>query len=400
MIKNLIVSCCILCLSTSVTFGQSSTLTSKQKVSDFNYFCQIVKENYPFLHANKRLHGIDWLANKKNYLKELSQTKTDSAYISMFKHIIANLHDGHLSLNPTLWPSDYLKAYRKVTTGGKDNLQPWVDILAEKESKALYWARILEKEQSMQESSEEEKPKENVTCRIVDNNIAIIQIGTFSTFMIKRDSAIIANFFSTIGNCRYLIIDIQENSGGDGVYWVDNIVKPLSKQPINYSVYGVMKDGELNRTFYADFIQESKQLTEKDAQKNMPSELFLENYYIQKFENTLYPSKQPIDFNGQIFVATSKTVFSASEAFAEFCKFTGWATLIGEQTGGDGIGGCDPIIVALPESGILITLPVQTGLNPDGSFNAETKTQPDIEIKATNSTERMERIVEYVRRLN
>ena len=402
--KRIVLSCFFV-VSTFVAFGQTSTLTPEQKIADFEYFYEVLKENYPLLHVNKRLNGVDWLGNQNQYKEKLSQTKTDSAYIYTWEQIIDDLNDGHASLSVTQWYPFYLKAYKKLTVDdGIKRLQPWVDVLEQAEKKASYWSALLEEveeEQSTEDNTQiEEKPKANVEFQIIDNDIAVMQIRTFSTMMIKKDSAKIADFYISINHCRYLVIDIQENSGGDWKYWRDNIVTPLLKDTITYNVYGVIREGVENRKFYSDFFEEAKYLTIEDKQRNMPPELFSENYYIYEYRDTIFPSEKSADFTGQIFLATSDMVFSSSEAFAGVCKATGFATIIGEQTGGDGLGGSDPIIVKLPESGILITLPVRVGLNSDGSFNPETKTLPDIEIKAANSTDRLNKIIEYIKKLN
>ncbi|MFQ7853800.1 MAG: S41 family peptidase [Flavonifractor plautii] len=71
-----------------------------------------------------------------------------------------------------------------------------------------------------------------------------------------------------------------------------------------------------------------------------------------------------------------ESVYSASESFVLFCQQTGFATLVGRTTGGDGIGAMDPVYLQLPNSGILIQYTVPFGLNPDGSSNEEMGTTP------------------------
>ena len=73
--------------------------------------------------------------------------------------------------------------------------------------------------------------------------------------------------------------------------------------------------------------------------------------------------------------------YSASDAFASFCKATGFARLVGETTGGNGRGG-QPYTFALPNSGLLVYFDPYFSLNPDGSCNAIAGTRPDIETKA------------------
>ena len=51
---------------------------------------------------------------------------------------------------------------------------------------------------------------------------------------------------------------------------------------------------------------------------------------------------------------------------------------MGTQTGGDGIGALDPVMLRLPNSGILVQYTMMYGLNPDGSGSEETGTTPDV----------------------
>ncbi len=81
---------------------------------------------------------------------------------------------------------------------------------------------------------------------------------------------------------------------------------------------------------------------------------------------------------------TGPKVYSASDKFAYFCKSTGWATLVGAQTGGDGLGST-PILIILPDSGLLIRFSCTAGENTDGSMNAILGTAPDV-VTTKNET--------------
>ncbi len=82
-------------------------------------------------------------------------------------------------------------------------------------------------------------------------------------------------------------------------------------------------------------------------------------------------------FDGKVWLLVSNQVYSAAEAFTVFCKDTGFATIVGTETGGDGIG-IDPVYFMLPNSGLLIRYSPLFGLNPDGSSNEEYGSTPDI----------------------
>lgn len=83
-----------------------------------------------------------------------------------------------------------------------------------------------------------------------------------------------------------------------------------------------------------------------------------------------------IQSDAKRWVLVSRCVYSASEQFTCFCKQTGWATVVGEQTGGDGLGE-NPILLLLPDSGLLLEFSNTVGENPDGSMDVE-GTAPDI----------------------
>ena len=66
------------------------------------------------------------------------------------------------------------------------------------------------------------------------------------------------------------------------------------------------------------------------------------------------PAAERAPFHGRIWVLVGPAVYSASESFAVFGQETGFATLVGSPTGGDGIGALDPVFLQLPNSGILV----------------------------------------------
>jgi C-terminal processing protease CtpA/Prc len=82
-------------------------------------------------------------------------------------------------------------------------------------------------------------------------------------------------------------------------------------------------------------------------------------------------------FKGKIYALSDMGLTSSSAGFAMFCKNTGFATLVGSNSKGDG-GGFNPIYTALPRSGLVMVNRVSYTLNEDGSCNAEVGTAPDI----------------------
>ena len=81
-----------------------------------------------------------------------------------------------------------------------------------------------------------------------------------------------------------------------------------------------------------------------------------------------------------------------------FCKNTKFATVVGENTGGDG-GGRNVCVVKLPVSGLLLRFRAMHVLNPDGSSNVESGTVPDVvpEIKGRKDTSYLGLCLDYIK---
>ena len=73
-------------------------LTKEEKIQDFEYMYDVIKQSYPYLEVNKRVNNIDWLANKDSYLEKIKNTKNDDEFISVLNNILADLNNGHTHL--------------------------------------------------------------------------------------------------------------------------------------------------------------------------------------------------------------------------------------------------------------------------------------------------------------
>ncbi|MGE5578771.1 MAG: S41 family peptidase [Bacillota bacterium] len=199
----------------------------------------------------------------------------------------------------------------------------------------------------------------------------------------QSDTARLREFFESIRHLSALIIDIRGNGGGNDAYWRTNLV---------YALDGPNKEAE--NTFYAvrtklveDLgmpVGETKAQFAARAGKlkdNVPREVWGSDFSTPVVYG--WPSgsdRRSVPFDGQIYVLTSRANFSSAEAFAAYCKASGFATLVGTTTGGDGISKM-PGIVVLPNSGIAIRLRLTMGLNPDLTANEEFHTEPDVAVE-------------------
>lgn len=213
--------------------------------------------------------------------------------------------------------------------------------------------------------------------------IAYLKVSSFSGFYTEKDREGIYDFLKSIKDYKNLIIDIRGNGGGDTNYWEKNIVSPLINSSLSSDFYYAFRGGEYIRPFIRARGMAQRPIENIPEKPGYPSELKTDFKTFFHSRNIIEPLN-PVGFRGKIYLLVDENVYSSAEAFAAFAKASGWATIIGTETGGDGIG-IDPALCALPNSGLIFRFPLEMGLNPDGTSNEEFHTVPDIYVEQTCS---------------
>ncbi|GLC32654.1 S41 family peptidase [Clostridium omnivorum] len=218
--------------------------------------------------------------------------------------------------------------------------------------------KALERYSTMTDKEKKfEMPAEN----IIDDNIktklfekekaAYLSIHTFNMFNIDSDLKIIEPFFKSIKDYKALIIDIRGNGGGSTAYWSENIVPMLITKPLKDNNYIAYRGG----SFTEQFIK------------------------CRSEEGSGYERLEPI--NNLVNENLVNLPPEIKKDFKYYEKSTDFATLIGERTGGDGIGS-DPALCVLPNSGFVFRFTKEMGMTSDGTCNFEHKTEPDIKVSS------------------
>ncbi len=228
-------------------------------------------------------------------------------------------------------------------------------------------------------------PEHLYTTEILEEGrLAYLKLPSLASSYVNKDREGLRAFFTEIKDYSALLIDIRGNGGGSTRYWMENILPPLTQVPLTTKNYLLFRDSDYIKPFikHKTFVSYMglKPLSQLSFVKSSPGYYFDEDKgFFQELEYGIKPSN-PVGFKGRILLLVDDYVYSSAEAFAVFAKATGWATLIGTRTGGDGIG-FDPVPVVLPNSGLVVRFPADMGLNPDGSINEEVATEPDIYVE-------------------
>jgi C-terminal processing protease CtpA/Prc len=224
------------------------------------------------------------------------------------------------------------------------------------------------------------KTKDNVETEVlIDKKVAYMKIrGMESDY--RKDQQNIINFIDNIKEYPYLVIDIRDNGGGDDHFWEYNLVAPLINSKLSIENHVVFKGGKYINPFLQEKLRilscEEIPITKLPENKNYAKEIYSNYKGFITWKREVSPLDK-IDFKGKIYLLVNDGVYSAAESFAAFAKDTKWATLVGSNTGGDGII-FDPAIASMPNSGLVFSFSQVMGLNTDGTANEETHTAPDI----------------------
>lgn len=222
-----------------------------------------------------------------------------------------------------------------------------------------------------------------------DNNLQFKKFDGYNAGYIKINSMIyneeqgkqIEDFLYQIEQSDYehCIIDIRGNSGGSEMLWKQYIVAPNISEDVSANYFGLIK---------SEYVCEYIELAgcEVTDIQEFPQDKIIEEYayllkdmkYFTQFDDTVYAIREQPIFNGKFWLLVDKNVYSAADKFANFCAETGFATIVGIRTGGDGVG-LTPLPYVLPNSGACFQFSPTLGLNPDGTINAVSGTQPDID---------------------
>ncbi|MCL2816402.1 MAG: S41 family peptidase [Oscillospiraceae bacterium] len=368
--------------------SEPALLTTETLLYDFDYLSRILEENYPFYGAARRKFGIDLqrqTALARTAVENLDATGNHSRILREFSdilsgYIVAPMRNmGHMI---GLWSGgqSYKIQLALMKWDGSFPIQWYPNLYARyllgmftSPTAIRYYGNPFDSEdiESFIQSVLFTPVPNNVTFDIIQpDSIAYIHMRDMDSASIDIDGELIAAFVETIGNFDHLIIDLRGNRGGSASAFLQNIIAPLIDEPASLFYYVFFKGGQHNLMFdelyYRDLQWQSANglVLHADAPRFHVGDIlpslthanaadFADISYGFKREITVTPSANRWEFKGKIWILIDGRSISATEISAALAKESGFATLVGESTGGM-FGGYTAAFIGLPNTGAII----------------------------------------------
>lgn len=372
--------------------GDWAGLTAAEKQEDLDYMYRILEENYPYFNLLERKNGVDFAEEYKKIREAAGREGTDADFFVMLEWLLGKAEmTGHLSMITPLDYDWFVEGYRNVENVPEDyheQMKKFADVYANEGSAETYeamqdmmwpvYGKVMD--YYGEDAGLETQGAPNVETEILqEGKIAYIAIHSFDMGKYEESKKTLFDFYEQIKDYDHVIFDLTGNGGGGSMYFDALIAGPNIDEPLSASTYLLMKDGEYNRSFLGDEgfrpsagLSELPRMNQDDLQE-LPLALVEE----QRVE-PLYSERM---LKGRLWMLVDDAVFSSSEYAAMMTKATGFATLVGMPTGGDGIGS-DPLPVVLPNSKLILRYSELYGTTADGASSQEFGTEPDILCKA------------------
>ena len=337
--------------------------------ADYALVWEILENDYPYLDY-LRDKGIRVDSIRERYAERVNNVKQAKSFSEILNQMFGELEfTAHLFvINPEFfreWYTIYV-----LSPDVKESLffQPWREILIKAAESEQY--SVPKNAENGEPVQPKDRPKVKVTY-FEDCKTLCLKIPTFLFDTVERDRDLLQTSLEQYPETENIIFDLTGNSGGSTEYWYENLVAPFGEDhTFRWRVF--YKDTPENKRIVENMFDLCNTSEAADAPE-WAIRYGLNRYICMEH---FVQGREAVHSDAKRWVLVNSDVYSSSEEFVVFCKLTGWATVVGAQTWGDGMG-FSPVLRYLPDSGLLFEFDMTAGENPDGTMNIE-GTTPDI----------------------
>lgn len=348
--------------------------TKEEFLADYDMMWETLEENYYFFPILKD-KGIN-IESLKNSTRQQLVDKTPD--LKEFQSLLSAMFDkmerfAHLGIINQVTFRTYYSDPNRMEGG-------WKRAIQRPQTQRTY--AFLEENETIRHNNLNIYAEIDATYDVKRKAVTFC-FHTFDYSVRERDKNMISEYLESLGEAEidHIIFDLQGNGGGDNGYWMDNIVAPFGGN-YEWTDWQYVRDTELMREYFFNDEWNPQPIDRISGHKipEFAEELKL-THYIEKNWKMLYDAVLPENIlKAKRWVIINNGVYSVMDSFASFCKKTGWATVVGQPTLGDG-NGTSPVMFSLPNTGFLIMFSGDAGETTGGTLNVLTGTKPDVFVK-------------------
>lgn len=381
---------------TSKQLTSEEQLTIEDFLYDFDYLMQTMEDTFPYFGVAERRLGVDIRALGKEtraiienypyslegFANELGISSEDMpdlnehifwsiiryeffSHFTPFAHSLVTNFRGYnynkpyytSALSPYNTPNNYHAFNNSVSQRFYQEQEALFNTIADEEGPLFQF--IFRGEPPVH------PPHSRVKTEIIEEDrIAYLNVQSFSDFNLNTTDTL-RKFYRDIQKYEHLIIDIRDNYGGSVDFWRMYIMKPLwpdrNHMP-DMPLYAFYRGSKLGKSLAENNLkneaQHSRNLPETDylltvreimEVNNLPrinEEDVQDLAYGVRYNTSIsniewrhmhqlgFRNISDYPFGGKIWLLTNGNNYSAAALFARHAKEMGFATLVGEQTGG------------------------------------------------------------------
>lgn len=363
--------------------------------NDFDYAFDTLENYYALFYRNG---SYDFLKRRSDYKKVIKNLSTDREFFDRMNKILEDLGDGHTNLLDSEESYDMKATFVLSNKEAKGKVN--VDLI-----NYLFGTKISRFfDKAFKESRAATK---NLITQDINKDIAYLKVRAMidpGTADFEEDLELLKTYLKKSKNKKALIIDLRGNGGGNSAY-TDSYLYPmiLGKRDFKDShEYILFRSDEVFKydPQYPELKESIKKIKESDfkyLEDNIPflkkdkemMDDIRKNYTHIIFNPGLENAGEFGDeykFNGNLYLLIDEDVYSSGQIAAHFFRDNKLGTIIGEKTGGDGIG-TTPAMVKLPNTKYILRFSHELGLRETKSMEESTYTIPDIEIPKKDQSE-------------
>lgn len=338
---------------------EDRSLTSAEKISDFNKLSYYISRNYAIDKENEKNYKI-LIDQTENFKKKVKKSKSDQEFFDIVSSYLSILDDNRTQLID-------VKTYNSIFPYYKENKDsPRGKILGDAQVVNRYKRLLGRKDSSLSLGIRENK------------NILELNMPDFNSNNLKEDKEKIRQILNNNQNIEHIFINLSQNESIDDKYV--NEILPLLIHEDYYFEKVVFYRGNL--------LKQSLSYMKNNKDKIPSSSSFIENQAIKFPEDTKEINKENYMYYDQIkieikkdqnipkkkiYVLTNDNTKNEAIKFANILKNTSDAKLIkngfeGDSTRNDIIYYLRSDIIKLDHSGLLISINSSKSLNEDDKY--------------------------------